>query len=182
LSTTTHNNLFDAVAFLAGRCDWAFHEDGVGYNKSDTGLGHFLAELPYGEWTATQRRAAWQMLRKYRRQLATGGIDYDAIPVPARPEDYYGDEASDSWVRDTAQDERRETEYARKQEVREAAERAQRVIDVTDAGLLTARHSVAALGRLAEHVQPEGGGLPRSRQGDGRGLRLHRDRRGAEDP
>jgi hypothetical protein len=139
LSTTTHNNLFDAVAFLAGRCDWAFHEDGVGYNKSDTGLGHFLAELPYGEWTATQRRAAWQMLRKYRRQLATGGIDYDAIPVPARPEDYYGDEASDSWVRDTAQDERRETEYARKQEVREAAERAQRVIDVTAAGLLTAR-------------------------------------------
>lgn len=139
MSTATHNNLYDAVAFLAGRCDWAFHEDGVGYNKSDTGLGHFLAELPYGEWTDTQRRAAWQMLRKYRRQLAAGGIDYDAIAVPARPEDYYGGEASDSWVRDTAQDERRETEYARKQEAREAAERAQRVIDVTPAGLLTAR-------------------------------------------
>lgn len=148
MSTITHNTLVDAVAFLAGRCNWATTEDGAGYNKSDTGLGHFLAELPEAKWTAEQRYAAWVMLRKYKGQLAAGGIDFDAIPVPAKPRrlapagaaGILDSEVDDETLaRELAQEQRAETVRERKYEERQEAVRAQRVIDVTADGLLVAR-------------------------------------------
>jgi len=72
-----------AVRFLAGRCDGAFRLDGAGYNKADTYFGHKLAELPAEKWTPRQRRYAWVMIRKYKKQLSLVGIEYEAIPVPS---------------------------------------------------------------------------------------------------
>jgi SWI/SNF-related matrix-associated actin-dependent regulator 1 of chromatin subfamily A len=56
-----------AMRMLAGMCDGAVTEDGAGFNKTDTSVGHKLAaaaELTDGQvWLATS------LARKYRRQL-----------------------------------------------------------------------------------------------------------------
>lgn len=69
-----------AVCFLASRCDGAQELDGQGFNKLDTGFGKELAATE--EWSPRQAHAAYQMLEKYKRQLANAGIDYDSIPEP----------------------------------------------------------------------------------------------------
>jgi hypothetical protein len=71
-----------AIATLAGVCDGAYELDGQGYNKPDSYLGRTLALIPVELWTGDQRREAYEMLAKYKGQLAAYGIDYDAIPVP----------------------------------------------------------------------------------------------------
>lgn len=57
----------EAMRMLAGMCDGAVTEDGSGFNKTDTSVGHKLAaaaELTDGQvWLATS------LARKYRRQL-----------------------------------------------------------------------------------------------------------------
>lgn len=78
--------LGDAIRFLADSCDRARDKDGAGFNKIDADRGHILASVPEEEWTPKQRYSAWQMLRKYRKQLAGRGIDYDAIPAPPVPD------------------------------------------------------------------------------------------------
>src|SRR5690606_3832344 len=45
-------------------------------------FGKRLAQLPPDLWTPAMRREAWEMLAKYRRQLAAFGIVYDIIPEP----------------------------------------------------------------------------------------------------
>lgn len=74
------DTLRSAVEYLAGACDHAQQKDNVGFNKFDSRFGHALAESQ--NWTPGQTRAAWQMLRKYSGQLASAGIDYNAIPEP----------------------------------------------------------------------------------------------------
>lgn len=74
------NLLEKAVQTLAGVCDGAVAIDGQGFNRFDAPFGRSLAESE--EWTAKQRRAAWQMLGKYRDQLATAGIKYSEIEEP----------------------------------------------------------------------------------------------------
>lgn len=84
--TTTAIELQAAAAALAARDqDRARDENGVGYNATDTGMGHDLAYLPAEQWTAEVTYTAWRMLVKYRVQLAGFGIDFDAIERPARP-------------------------------------------------------------------------------------------------
>jgi hypothetical protein len=75
-----------AIRALADRDDdRAQVENGVGYSKADSWIGHALAEIPEADWDTHTAYAAWHMLRKYRGQLASDGIDYDLIPVPETP-------------------------------------------------------------------------------------------------
>ncbi len=75
-----------AARYLSGLCDFAQERDGAGFNKPDSHLGHFIAGIPEELWTPAHSRIVWQMLRKYRGQLAGGGLDYDQIPEPPQAE------------------------------------------------------------------------------------------------
>jgi hypothetical protein len=83
-----------AIAALASRCDFAQEQDGAGFNKSDTGIGHRLAALPTELWTADEARDAYDRIRKYAKQLESYGVDYRAIPKPELP-----DERPINWTR-----------------------------------------------------------------------------------
>jgi len=87
ITGTTAPTLDEAVRSLAGMCDGAQAEDGVGYNASDTDFGRFWARIPEDAWSPKVRRALWEMIRKYRGQLGgVHGIDFGAIHVPYRAE------------------------------------------------------------------------------------------------
>jgi hypothetical protein len=75
--------LHDAIGVISSVCDYARELDAQGFNAADTWLGHVLAQMPAGAWTGEEALAAWDMLRKYRGQLATAGIDYHQLPRPA---------------------------------------------------------------------------------------------------
>jgi hypothetical protein len=75
--------LHDAMAVVSAVCDYARQDDGRGFNAADTWLGHVLAQMPAQAWTSEEALAGWDMLRKYRGQLASAGIDYDQLPRPA---------------------------------------------------------------------------------------------------
>jgi len=74
--------LVQAVLALARQDDGALTRDAVGYNGSDTKFGNRLAKTPPEGWSVEVQREAWEMLAKYKRQLAGMGIDYDAIVEP----------------------------------------------------------------------------------------------------
>lgn len=92
-ATPDYTGIQAAVQFLASVCDYASSEDGQGYNGTDTYLGHQLAALPYELWTGEVALAAWDMIRKYRRQLEGQGIDYDTLPVPPGAAELLADRA-----------------------------------------------------------------------------------------
>lgn len=75
--------LEEAINVLLASCDGAIRLDSVGFNKFDAPFARSLAAAP--EWTASQRRAAWLMLKKYEKQLAARGIDYAALAEPTKP-------------------------------------------------------------------------------------------------
>jgi len=52
---------------VAADSDHARFENGVGFNGSDSEFGHSLAES--ASWSPKQQRAAFKMLRKYKRQI-----------------------------------------------------------------------------------------------------------------
>lgn len=80
---TNVNTLQNAVRALASVCDGAESQDGAGFNKPDAKWGRLMALDNESDWHPSHRFAAWETLRKYRRQLKDSfGIDYDAIPVP----------------------------------------------------------------------------------------------------
>ena len=60
----------EAVMTLAGRCDGAQTEDGAGFNKIDTRIGHELASVAAaGKLTDGQVWLCTRLARTYRRQL-----------------------------------------------------------------------------------------------------------------
>lgn len=75
-----------ALQYLAGVCDYANEQDGVGYNGSDTVFGHSLAEksMVY-PLTENQLTAGLKMLKKYTKQLAGAGLDLPATIGAAQP-------------------------------------------------------------------------------------------------
>jgi len=75
--------LQQATAVISAVCDYAHELDGQGFNAADAWLGHILAQMPPGVWSDPAALTAWDMLRKYRGQLAAAGIDYDRLPCPA---------------------------------------------------------------------------------------------------
>lgn len=84
-TAATDPQIVEAIRFLAGRCDYAFTRDNQGFSGVDTGLGHYLAELPADQWTPAQRHEGWALTRKYRRQLEEAGYDVDGIGEPPKP-------------------------------------------------------------------------------------------------
>lgn len=82
--TVESDLLYRAVCALAGRCDGAIAQDGMGFNGCDTSTGHFFANIPFESWSPKSRRQLWEMIRKYKLQLSGVGIEYDEIPVPAK--------------------------------------------------------------------------------------------------
>ncbi len=79
----TQDILMNAVSALASVCDGARSEDGMGFNGTDTLFGKSLSQQP--SWSPLQRRLAWEMLRKYTKQLQGFGIQYSEIPEPIDP-------------------------------------------------------------------------------------------------
>lgn len=79
--------LHTAAVELAARCNYATTDDGMGFNKPDSYMGHFAASVPFEHWSSAMRVQMWHMLRTYKRQLENYGIDYDAIEVPEGADD-----------------------------------------------------------------------------------------------
>jgi len=78
--------IYAATVYLAAVCDGAVSEDGTGFNKYDAVIGHSLSTKPFNTWSGRQVSLMYRVLRKYKNQLHTGGIDYDSITVPGLPE------------------------------------------------------------------------------------------------
>lgn len=74
--------LHEAIGVISSVCDYAQSDDAQGFNAADAWLGHVLAQMPAALWTDDAALAAWDMLRKYRGQLAAAGIGYDDLPRP----------------------------------------------------------------------------------------------------
>ena len=72
--------IINAVQVLASVCDGAHSRDRQGFNGWDAS---YVRELLIKEWTERDAYNAWKMLRKYRKQLMSFGIDYDAITPDA---------------------------------------------------------------------------------------------------
>ncbi len=64
--------IHEGLRFLAGRCDYAQKQDGMGFNGRDALFGHRLAELP----TLTPRQAVvgLKMVTLYQGQLKRAGL------------------------------------------------------------------------------------------------------------
>ena len=75
--------LQQAIGVISVRLRLRAGTDAQGFNAADAWLGHVLAQMPTGLWTDAAALTAWDMLRKYRGQLAAAGIDYDRLPRPA---------------------------------------------------------------------------------------------------
>ena len=75
--------LREAIGVISSVCDYAQSDDAQGFNAADAWLGHVLAQMPTALWTDDAALATWDMLRKYRGQLAAAGIGYDDLPRPA---------------------------------------------------------------------------------------------------
>jgi len=78
----TDQLLARAMQIIGGNCDGAVEQDGVGFNGPDSKSGKAIAATPPEAWSAGVQRTAYEMLKKYRSQLAAAGVDYDAIPEP----------------------------------------------------------------------------------------------------
>ena len=75
--------LQDAIVAMAARdTDHAQERNHIGFNGSDTDYGNWLASNPSALKNLKQRKQAYKMLKKYRKQLTEYGIDYDKIPDP----------------------------------------------------------------------------------------------------
>lgn len=79
-----------AAQLIQDRCDGAREQDGAGYNKFDKDFGYWLASTDETYWTPETKRKAWEMLRKYKRQLTDSGLNFDEIPEPEKIDDDLG--------------------------------------------------------------------------------------------
>jgi SWI/SNF-related matrix-associated actin-dependent regulator 1 of chromatin subfamily A len=78
--------VIEAVRTIAGVCDGAHDEDGVGFNGRDTAFGKAIAATPDEKWTPKMIWAAHKMLRTYKNSQLAGLFDYDNLPVPPKPD------------------------------------------------------------------------------------------------
>ena len=75
-----NSNIRQACLVLSSVCDGAKAQDGEGFNKMDAIFARDL--LKHETWTDAQAKALHKMLRKYKGQLSSLGVDYDTIPIP----------------------------------------------------------------------------------------------------
>lgn len=76
--------LKDACQAIAGNCDGAMSNDGVGFNKADTSFGRSIALSPAQHWTPEICHEVCVMLKKYSKQLSNAGIEYAELPTVER--------------------------------------------------------------------------------------------------
>ena len=81
---TEKPTVIQATRAVLYHCDGARTEDGVGFNKMDSGFARSIIEqVDDGiKLTFKQENAIYKMLRKYIRQLDSYGIDYNQISPP----------------------------------------------------------------------------------------------------
>jgi hypothetical protein len=91
---TADRRLERAICYLSSRCDGANSIDGEGFNKADSGFGHWLANQIQQQRPLLQAHAlaAYNMIQKYSKQLSRPGLSlplWDAIahqyPVNSAP-------------------------------------------------------------------------------------------------
>ena len=78
--------LAKAFRLIAGLCDGADENDGVGFSRADARFGSVISLLPDSKWSAEISYVAWTTLARYDSQLRAHGISYDSIVPPPRPE------------------------------------------------------------------------------------------------
>lgn len=61
--------------------DGASERNNIGWNKFDSRIGHQYAELDQTKWTDDDARMIFRMLKKYRKQLISLGVDWTAIDL-----------------------------------------------------------------------------------------------------
>lgn len=73
----TDRRLEQAITYLAERCDYAYSQDGQGFNKPDAAFGKWLATQIGSKKKLLKSHAekALKMLQKYAKQLQRGNID-----------------------------------------------------------------------------------------------------------
>lgn len=83
--TKKKDTVRNALERLLSVCDGAVDDDGMGFNGFDSGFARDLNSKR--DWTYKQEKAAYKMLRKYRKQLSSFGIDYDNLKFENEKED-----------------------------------------------------------------------------------------------
>ena len=79
----TNTSLHSAVVAIASVCDGAHENDHTGFNSLDALFGARVAQHTTGpDWSEEMSTEVHRMLRKYTKQLAGFGIDYDSLPEP----------------------------------------------------------------------------------------------------
>jgi len=75
--TQTDRSLEQAITYLAERCDYAYSQDGQGFNKPDAAFGKWLATRIGNKKKLLKSHAekALKMLQKYAKQLQRGDIN-----------------------------------------------------------------------------------------------------------
>jgi len=78
--------LHQGLSYLAS-VDWdmASEENGIGFSKSDGGIGHRLSRMIPDDWTPWQRWLAWTVATKYKR-TQIGFLPWDQMTAPKKPE------------------------------------------------------------------------------------------------
>jgi SNF2 family DNA or RNA helicase len=76
--------LHQATSLLSAACDGALALDGAGFNKFDSPVGKSMTMIPPRNWSPGQVRMMYGLLRKYRKQLASDGFDFDSITAPEK--------------------------------------------------------------------------------------------------
>jgi hypothetical protein len=91
---TSDRRLERAICYLSSQCDGANSLDGQGFNKADSGFGHWLAGQIRQQRPLLQAHAlaAYNMIKKYSKQMSKAGLSlplWDAIahqyPVNSAP-------------------------------------------------------------------------------------------------
>ena len=77
-----YSELQTALKILAAKCDGAHSWDGHGFNKIDAYRGKMYAHTDLSLWNDDIAAKIYVMLRKYKKQLASSGFDYDAVTAP----------------------------------------------------------------------------------------------------
>ena len=72
--------VFNAIQNLLGVCDGASTQDGAGFNGWDARFVRDVMNQPVTSWSPKLVEALRKMLKKYRGQLETMGIDWAKIP------------------------------------------------------------------------------------------------------
>jgi hypothetical protein len=74
--------VYEGICAVAGRCDGALQNDGVGFNGQDTAFGRRIASVPFEEWTDSVRWEAARIARTYRVQIESyTGVDVAELGV-----------------------------------------------------------------------------------------------------